>query len=75
VTELVDLDALTDEETRRQALKAAIADLMFALADLTRKYDEHDARKWSEIRHSDGRPYIALGALAPAVDAFRRLTA
>lgn len=74
MTELVDLDALADEEARRQALKAAIADLMFALADLTRKYDEHDARKWSEIRHSDGRPYIALGALTPAVDAFRRLT-
>ena len=75
MTELVDLDALTDDETRRQELKDAIADLMFAMADLTRKYEEHDARKWSEIRHSDGRPYIALGALDAAVDAFRRMTA
>lgn len=73
MSELVDLDTLGGEESRREATREAIADLMVELTDLFRKYDEHETTKWSEVKTKDGRPYLPLLALAPAREAFRRL--
>jgi len=71
VTDLVDLDAV--QQPSRETTKEAIADLMFELSDLFRKYDEHELTRWSEVKTKDGRPYLPLRALAPAREAFRRL--